>query len=672
MRQHRGCYQAYRYGLPEGSTWGRQTVSYRHVLVMLCTILLTALAAGQSSTTAAGNPEEVVRGGYVIHQSVDLGYRISDQTGSDAMYNTLVNQHDGPRVFEQTLSMQSEHHQGTAFDNLSVNSTGWGGDPNNYLRLRIGKDSWYDFRANFRRDQDYFDYDLLANPLNPSTSVPTVLVTSSPHAFSTRRRMSDLDITLLPKSKVSFRLGYSRNNMTGSSWTSIHEGTDTSLLQPWNTTVNAYRMGMDVKLLPHTVFSYDQFLNYYKGDTSAQLNSLGYKLAGGTGVDLGIVFNTLATSPCATPLLGTGFVNPACNGYLGYSRFNATRTSFPTERVGVRSNYLRRLDVNGSFSYTSGDVRLPVYSELFDGLTTRTRLRQSDGTGSAAANRVSANADFQTVLRVTEKLKLVDSFRFFNYRLPGAWGYTTGAVFGATLLSTPNVFDPATCPPPFTAATCPQHNASSGADLTVDHFRSLLKEDQKLNTLQLEYDFVPQLSGRIGYRFERSNIVNRFSDFQDLTFYPSLPNRGACAGLPLAGGVCTTTAADAGTDLIDVNAHSLLLGVSFRPDRKLRMNFDTDQYFADDSHTRISPRKKSEYRFSGNYSLRPWAVLSGALNVAEESNNDLLTNFRAHNRNYAVNVSLNPYQKWDWNWPTTTTMSCRMPTSVSMTRLRPE
>jgi hypothetical protein len=32
--------------------------------------------------------------------------------------------------------MQSVDHQGLLFDNLYLNSVGWGGDPNNYLRLR--------------------------------------------------------------------------------------------------------------------------------------------------------------------------------------------------------------------------------------------------------------------------------------------------------------------------------------------------------------------------------------------------------------------------------------------------------------------------------------------------------------------------------------------------------
>ena len=146
-----------------------------------------------------------------------------------------------------------------------------GGDPNNAFNARIDKGKMYDFRAMFRADHSDFNYDLLANPLNPPTSNPNIPVTSSPHAFATRRRMYDYDLTLLPQSTVTFRMGYSRNNMTGPSFSSVHEGTDALLDQLWNTTLNSYRFGADFKVFTRTVISYDQTLDYYKGDTSWQL-----------------------------------------------------------------------------------------------------------------------------------------------------------------------------------------------------------------------------------------------------------------------------------------------------------------------------------------------------------------------------------------------------------------
>jgi len=246
------------------------------VVTSLLGLSLILPAGVWSQANPGATPEGVNRGGYRIHQSLDAGYRFSDVTSNESMYNTMINLHEGPRIFEQTLSMQSEDHPGMLFDDLFLTSVGWGGDPNNYLRMRVNKNRWYDFRAAFRRDQDYFDFNLLANPLNPSTSVPAVAVGMSPHGFGTRRRMSDFDLTVLPHSFVSFRLGFSHNNMSGPSWTSIHEGTDTELAQPWNTTQNVCRMGADIRLSPRTVLSYDQFWNAYKGDTSANLNGTPY------------------------------------------------------------------------------------------------------------------------------------------------------------------------------------------------------------------------------------------------------------------------------------------------------------------------------------------------------------------------------------------------------------
>ena len=114
--------------------------------------------------------------------------------------------------------------------------------------------------------------------------------------------MSDFDLTLLPQSRVSFRLGYSHNNMTGPSYSSIHEGTEALLLQNWNTTMNSYRLGVDFRIAPRTVLSYDQFLDYYKGDTDYQLDPINEALVPTppvSSVSLGLSFDTVNKEPCA-------------------------------------------------------------------------------------------------------------------------------------------------------------------------------------------------------------------------------------------------------------------------------------------------------------------------------------------------------------------------------------
>src|SRR5208282_4045575 len=400
------------------------------VLAVLAAVVMISsprLLFAQSSGTGqnpSGEPEGVTSGGYLIHSSGEIGYRSSNVTGSGDMYDTLVNLQSGPRFLDQTLSMQSVGHQGLLFDNLYLNSFGWGGDPNNVLRLRADKNKWYNIVGSFRRDQSFSDFDLLGNPLNPPTSTPSIPALNSPHLFDTVRRMSDVDLTLLPQSRVSFRLGFSHNNMTGPSYSSVHEGTDALLLQDWNTTMNSYRLGVDWKAAPRTVISYDQFFNYYKGDTDYQLASFAPALLStGVPVELGLSIDTVNKEPCAgaptgTPLIVGGVLtNNNCSAYFSYSRNQRIRTSTPTERLSLRSNNIQRLDLVASYSYSSASMNTPL-DENFAGLIMRTHTLAFNGNGTVSANRTSNVLDAEATLHLTQHLRLIEKFYFWAYRIP--------------------------------------------------------------------------------------------------------------------------------------------------------------------------------------------------------------------------------------------------------------
>jgi hypothetical protein len=624
----------------------RQIVTNKFLLllpVLLFASLVLSAAWAQQQEAPAEKSREVIFDQYRVHESIEFGYRADGVTGSDVMFDTLVNEHQGPRILDQMFTMQSVTRQGTLFDDLFVNSMGWGGDPNNYLRMRVDKDHLYDFRGSFRRDQNFFDYDLLANPLNYPTSSPNVPADDSPHEFQTRRRMSDFDLTLLPRSVISFRLGFSHNNMTGDSWTTVHEGTEALLLQPWNTTTNTWRFGVDFKPIARTVFSYDEVLNYYKGDNYQQLNSTPYQTSTGVPVDLGLVFNTAASQPCATPLTG-GSVTPTCSAYFSYDRFERTRTSFPTEQFSLRSNYVRRLDLTGSISYTSGELKMPAYAELFDGLG-RSSLRDSVTDNGVLVSRVAATADLAAVFHVTPKFRIVEKFRFNNFRLPGALGSLNNDLYAANLLTAPNVFNPSTCPPPYTAATCPQHTTSSGADVTVQAHSSFFKQDEKTNTIQLQYAVTRKFGARLGYRYDRRSIGDAFSDLLVETFYPTHALRGACAGGTTQNGICTADVPSDGSGTFEIQEHSLLAGATFRPSSKLRTNFDMEESYANHSLTRISPQRESRYRANGTYTPRAWAVVGGSMNLRGDSHNDAPINYKGHSYDYGFNADLNPKRR---------------------------
>ena len=129
-------------------------------------------APTQSAALTASEPTGKTEGNYNVQQSVEFGYRDSMINGNLNNYNTFENLSSGLRLFDYTLNMRSINHEGFFFDNLSFINFGYGGDPNDVSRLHIDKNKWYDFRGMFRRDKNFWNYNLLANPLNPTSSIP--------------------------------------------------------------------------------------------------------------------------------------------------------------------------------------------------------------------------------------------------------------------------------------------------------------------------------------------------------------------------------------------------------------------------------------------------------------------------------------------------------------------
>ncbi len=590
-------------------------------------------------------------GNYHIEQSIELGWRGTSFTGNNDVYDTFVNLGQGARLFNQSLEMRSLNHAGTLFDNFYMSNFGYGGDPNDVSMLRMSKNKWYDFTGTFRRDRNLWNYDLLANPLNPANSTPAVFIGFSPHKMALTRRMSDVHLVLAPQSSVRLRLGYSRNNNEGPSLSTYHQGTEALLFQDFKVTTNTYQAGIDFRVLPRTSFSFDQFLNWYKGDTSYADNNLTYQLANGQMVDLGVSWDTANNSPCRVPIVNftttPPTVTPNCSAYTNYSRSGPVRTSYPAEQFSFQSDYFRNVDMSGRFVYSSADARILDYNELFQGFESRTLNRQYDSTGNAAIMRTSVSADYAATWSVTPKFRIAEEFRFIYFRIPGQNQISTADLFGTSMLVAPVVFSSATCPPPYTAATCPRHNSSSEADSSVTVSSLFLGQDSKYNTVQLEYDFTKHFGGRLGYRYGHRTIDQRDVELDSSTFDPILPTRGACAGQPLnPDGSCTanTTAEDSSEILI--NEHSLLAGIWVRPTDKVRISYDQELMYADNTFTRVSPRQSQHYKLRGEYKPTTWLHMSSTVNLYEARNNVSQIDHLEHTRNFAYNISVAPGERW--------------------------
>src|SRR5215467_9157531 len=307
-------------------------------VTLRCWGLTVLLFISVASALAEQEPEQsgVDQGNYNIKQSIEFGGRLVDVSGDTQSYHTFVNLQQGPRLLGFTTEVRSLDHHGSFFDRLYFSNSGYGGDPNDVSRLRISKNRWYEFDALFRRDENFWNYSLLANPLNPTTptfaNAPagfTPIISSSPHLMNTRRRLGDYNLSLLPQSGVRLRLGYSRNINQGPSFTTIHQGTEQLLFQDWTTTTNTYRLGVDFRLFPRTNISYDQIWNDYKGDTGATDQNQLFALSNGQVVDLGVSLNAGANQPCPNTFIGlpAGDVNPTCSAYFDFFRHARIRTS---------------------------------------------------------------------------------------------------------------------------------------------------------------------------------------------------------------------------------------------------------------------------------------------------------------------------------------------------------
>jgi hypothetical protein len=650
----------------------------RLLLPSITTACLFAVTILSVPVARAQDDEQkgIDQGNYNIKQSIEFGGRLTSIGGDVPTYDTFVNLQEGARLLGFTTEMNSLNHHGAPFDRLYFDNFGYGGDPNNVSRLRISKNAWYDFDVLFRRDENAWNYSLLANPLNPTTPYTNgpagfgpplctgCVIGNSPHLYSTRRKMGDYNLLLLPQSRIRFRLGYSRNVNEGPSLTTIHQGTEQLLFQDNKDTVNTYRIGVDFKFLPRTNISFDEILTYYKGDTGQLDNNQTFPLANGTPVDLGVSLNSAANQPCSGTFLPGGVVNPVCNAYIAYQRHGRTRTNFPTEQLSLQSNYFKSWDLSARVSYSAGDMTVSDWIESLTGLEAKSNLYNQTNSGPVFGRHVAASADFGATWHITEKLSFVDSFHFSNWHNPAEFDQSSCSFFSPNLLTTPNFFTPTgtlplstTCVPPANAVPgTPVHSTKSEPDISFAVSSRFLKQEEETNLAELEYQFSSKLGVRGGFRYRHRSIDDNDFETIDEIFFPNNANRGDCA---LSAGVlpegCTalgggsfafaTPGPTASPSQTLINEYSGLFGIWARPVNHLKVSFDTEVMSADNTFTRISPRQTQEYRLRTTYKPVDWLNLGGSITIWEGRNNVFEVDNLQHNRVYAFSAGFQPNEK---------------------------
>ncbi len=564
----------------------------RRGLLAALAIVISAPLAVECPSRAQDVPQSPSAGkvinGYLTHMSTDLGGHIVEHSGSDPMYATLVNIQSGPRILDNFLQMRAvDPAHALVFDRLSSSSFGYGGDPYNATYLNFSKGRIYDFHASFRRNRQYFDYNLLANPLIPPESTPFIPILSSPHLFNTVRRMTDVNIKLAPLSAVSPHFGYFQNVNQGPTNSTLHVGADALLTQNWRVSTDVWNGGIDWKPLARTTISYDQFFTHYKGNTSWQLTGLDYKLSDGTPVSLGVNLSSVWSTPCAAPFNPDGTVNPTCNGFLAYMASAPTRTLFPSEQFHFQSSSIPDVTMNGRVLYMGTTSNLINYNEDFNGLNSRPQDRATLTTGSAAARRINVNVDYGVTWQVTPTISLNEIFDFWSFRQPATNLFTETSFAGTSMLV-----------PPGAATTT-----------TTSDYQAL-NQNTKVNTLYVAWDAAPRARVSLGYVYSNRRIT------------------------------------DAGGDDILIHSYGPLFGLALRPTAEWRINFNVDALYSDNAFTRISPRATQHYRLRASYNPHPWLSVAGTINILEDRNNVQTVYHLAHDRDFSFAAMINPNETW--------------------------
>ncbi len=623
-------------------------------------LLMTGIAGAQGAALAANSssvsqePQPTLQDGFVVHQTADLGGHVAGIYGSGAMYDTLVNLHSGPRVLGQAFTLHavpgSKH---SLLDQLSAFTTGFGGDPNNFARLDFSKGKLYEFAGTFRRDRQYFDYDLLGNPNIPAgysipisgstTPYPSPQVLQSPFMFNTVRRMTDTNLTLFPLSKVTLRFAYSQNIFQGPSQTPSGNsiaGQELILEEYQRNSTDDFTGGIDWKPVNGTKFTFEEQVDHYKGDSYFTMAPQYFTVqeADGTRVALlhsyqssmpygynssGVLTNTANCSSAvgasiltANPTGGLPIIDPACYVIRSYFRSQPTREIFPTEIFRMQSSSIKNIVMNGDLRYTKANMNLPNYYENFKGLSSTTR--STSYTGFAYAQRRVIAADYGITWQATKKVNFSDQITFSNVHQPGAAEFTSGTT-EKIASGTDTINNPALSSATVTTGNGPFEGGPAYGTALTGYFGQRFI----INNATIGWDPSARAAFSLTYRYRSNTIV------QD-----------AATGTNSA--------------VVKINENGGILTVALRPSNNWTVNGSAEFIYNDNVLTPIDPRETQHYRVHTVYHPKTWATLSGAYNDLEQHNNTnntgtaspFILGHLSHTRVVSLGANLMPNQHY--------------------------
>jgi hypothetical protein len=433
-------------GLVLVSVGARVTVCQEKSGTVEATQSKTSTGSQKANTAQAASTPEPARdqtwGPYEVYSSVELGIRGMSVNGNGSKFRSDYNYDPGFKLFDASLLMKANGAGGVLFDELMLNTFGWSGDPNRYLRLDATKTNLYKFSANYRR-VDYFNS--LTNFARPE-GIP-----NSQHTANTEYRQGDFNLTLWPASrKFRLNLGYSLDFNSGpSTSTSRYSSDEFPVLAPVRFAAHDYRIGFDTKLWIFDI-SFLQGWRFFKEDTTYFINGQqpGNSTTNKTVIDT-------------------------------YQRDVPTRGRLPYTQFSLHTLLAKRLDFTGRYIYTSGTTDYTYFDNLSGTNKDGRRVTSDAITVLGAARRPNAIGDLSATFAATPWLRISDSFRVQNFRINGDDSFN-------------EIARVPTATPPVTVT-----NKLEGATTNYRRY---------MNTIESDFDFSKRFSFHVGYRYTNRHI----------------------------------------------------------------------------------------------------------------------------------------------------------------------
>ncbi len=587
---------------------------------------VTSVAIAQTTmpgTTTTPVTHPSAPAGYSLHGVVNMGGHMVNITGSNAMYDTLVNLHSGPRVLGNSFELRPlKSNKHPLFDHLTVYSNGFGGDPFNFTRMDVVKGKYYEFTGSFNRDRQYFDYDLLGNPNIPSgrsipigpTSAPTgslawPQVRQSPFLYNTVRRRTDVNLTLFPDSRVTYEVEYEQNVFQGPSLSPGGQiGPSDLLLNMYQrNSTDFFRGAINWKPIRDTQFTFEEVVDHYKGDSYYTIASSQYIVqeADGTPAALGDwdSLSPYAINFCNTGSMGSApysilsdpqvpggkpVINPACDVFTSYLRSQPTRILYPTEIFRFQSASIKNLEMNGDVRYTDANMNLPHYYENIQGLYGR--VRSTTFTGNASAHRKVMAVDYGLTWQASPLWTISEQLTYSNVQQPG----TAYESKGATLETPTDPNETITYTGPLTAGPPNSGPHGSLAGTTAENF---FGQKQFVNNATVAWNGWSRATLSLTYRYRYHVIA-----------------QGIPHDAPLAVGSTTN-----GT--VTIHQNGGIFNVDLRPAANWNIDGSAAVFYGDNALTPVEPRQEQRYRVHTVFHPKPWVSINGAYNDVEIHNN---------------------------------------------------